>query len=139
MNGSALRSNGPMQSLAGLSPEPSLSPCAPLYCELAAAPSAGGPIAAERDVPDSELLSLTPIGSPGSDLKLLPAESFCLSALLLSGSDSLLSFFFFKLQWSLYGEFSDKIVSLISFLYLSISVSLFFIWFSFLFVAYTFC
>lgn len=59
MNGFGLRSNGPMCSLAsraGLDdprPEPSFSPCAPLYCELAAAPSAGGPIAAERDVPDS--------------------------------------------------------------------------------------
>lgn len=53
---SGLRSNGPMHSLApraGLvvpQPEPSFSPCARLYCGLAAAPSAGGPAAAERDV-----------------------------------------------------------------------------------------
>lgn len=57
MNGSGLRSNGPMRSLASraglnvLQPEPSFSPCAPLHCELAAAPSAGVPAAAEKDVP----------------------------------------------------------------------------------------
>lgn len=59
MNG--LLTYGPMQSLAAwaelvLHPEPSFSQCASLYCLRAAAPSAGGPAAAERDVPRSDLL-----------------------------------------------------------------------------------
>lgn len=57
VNGSSRQSSGPMWSLASrvgldiLHPEPSFSPCVPLYCEQAAAPSAGGPAVAERDVP----------------------------------------------------------------------------------------
>lgn len=79
VNGSGLQSDGPMRSLAGwarlaLYPEPSFSPCLPPYCERAAAPSAGGPAAAQMNVPDCELLS--PTSSVGSDLKLLHDEYF---------------------------------------------------------------
>ncbi len=85
MNGSGLRSSGTMRSLAGrdelvLHPEPSFSPCAPLYCERAAVPSAGGPAAAERDVPVCGLLS--PTSSRGSDLKRLCTEYFGLCSAL---------------------------------------------------------
>lgn len=103
--GSGLRSNGTMRSLAGravlvVHPEPSFSPCVPLYCEQAAAPSAGGPAAAERDVLDR---------SCGSDLRLEPAECFGLfSALCCLALQCFLFCFFYahKLQRILHGEFS---------------------------------
>ena len=107
MIGSGLRSNGTMRSLAGravlvVHPEPSFSPCLPLYCERAAAPSAGGPAAAERDVLDR---------SCGSDLKLDSAECFGLfSALCCLALQCFFSVLFFlhtqKLQRILHGEFS---------------------------------
>lgn len=102
MIGSGLRSNGTMRSLAGravlvVHPEPSFSPCVPLYCERAAAPSAGGPAAAERDVLDR---------SCGSDLKLDSAVFWSLPCSLLSGSPVFFFTHTHKLQRILHGEFS---------------------------------
>lgn len=51
--GSGLWSNG-----SGW-PEPSFLPCFPLSCEWTAAPCAGGPAAAERDLPYRDALSST--------------------------------------------------------------------------------